>query len=64
MTILTVVTPRAAPPATRPGRAPEESFQKEEFEEEELLLLAMMGITLSPVSLLMLASPRVTKGSS
>ena len=66
MTILTVVTPRAAPPATRPGRAPEESFQKEEFEEEELLLLAMMGITLllSPLSLLMLASPRVTKGSS
>ena len=46
MTILTVVRPRAAPPATRPGRAPEESFQKEEFEEEELLLLVMMGITL------------------
>ena len=46
MTILTVVEPGAAPPATRPGRAPEESFQNDEF-EEELLLLVMMGITLS-----------------
>ena len=47
MKILTFVRPRAAPPDTRPGRAPEESFQNEEDEEEvELLLLAMMGITL------------------
>ena len=50
MIILTFVRPRAAPPATRPGRAPEESFQNEEFEEEELLLLAMMGITLSSLA--------------
>ena len=55
---MTIVRPRAAPPATRPGLAPEESFQNEEFEAEELLLLAMMGITLSPLSLAGLASQR------
>ena len=40
--LLTTVLPDT-PPATRPGLAPEASFQKDELEVE--LLLAMMGIT-------------------